>query len=303
MKIELKSKKRTPLLDVISGVALPRDYPWKVLGCLINDLYYLLTPTEIKVLSKIIRKRDFEAYLELSEDWGIQSMYLRDRPLAEVRAVYQVISLLKKFQFPGDRNDRINAAKKKFVQAELSCKDFNSKGFWSLIAPKEEWLVDVFTYSRSFLRKLLGASPPSDDSLTEWSRHGPGANLDTIKGQTSIFHKYENWPYSCTKDAFPYARYAIQSDPRWLGALEDDYRRKYNIPMTAILNQRVFWQQVLYIVPGNRITFVPKNAKTERSIAIEPSMNLYLQLGVDGFFRRRKNGGVLTSTIKRRIKN
>jgi len=41
------------------------------------------------------------------------------------------------------------------------------------------------------------------------------------------------------------------------------------------------------VVDGNRITFVPKNALTERSIAIEPAMNLMLQLGVDGYIRTR----------------
>jgi hypothetical protein len=49
----------------------------------------------------------------------------------------------------------------------------------------------------------------------------------------------------------------------------------------------MFWSNVLNVVPGNKITFVPKSYETHRTIAIEPTMNLYLQLGVDGFFRSR----------------
>jgi hypothetical protein len=58
-------------------------------------------------------------------------------------------------------------------------------------------------------------------------------------------------------------------------------------------NACAFWSDVLKVVPGNRITFVPKNGRIDRSIAIEPCMNLYLQLGIDGFIRRRlKRWGV-----------
>lgn len=40
-------------------------------------------------------------------------------------------------------------------------------------------------------------------------------------------------------------------------------------------------------LPGNKVTFVPKNAKTDRAIAIEPHMNIYVQLGVGKLLRRR----------------
>lgn len=288
MKLKvMESKKRATLLEICSDVRIPKDYPWKILAKLTNDLHYLLDAQELSKLTAIIRSRDFDAYKKLGEEWGLQSMYLNDKPLAKVRAIYQIVSLLKKFQFDTDRDARIKKAGQKVVQAEKACQVFNTEGYKKLIWSDEEWMRHVFTYAKSFLEKLLGRTLPDEDKLTEWSRHGPGANLDTLDGKTNTFSKYENWPYSCTKDAFRYARYAIQSDPRWLGALEDDYRRVYNIPKNAILDQRVFWQQVFWIVPGNRITFVPKNAETERSIAIEPAMNLYLQLGVDGYIRRQ----------------
>jgi hypothetical protein len=287
MKVKKNKKKRASLNEICKDINLPYNYPWKVLGKLIDDLHYLLTREEIDIVSTIIRKRDHVGYLQLSEEWGIQSNYLKDRPLANVRAVYQVISLLKKFTFGSHKEERMKAAMKKFIQGEQACKEFNETGYRNLVSPKEEWITDVFTYAKSFVEKLLGFSPPDDDSLTEWSRHGPGSNLDTNDGLINKFSKYENWPYSCTQDAFVYARFQIQSDPRWLGALEDSYRKAYGIKPWEIIDQRMFWQQVLWIVPGNRITFVPKNALTERSIAIEPAMNLHLQLGIDGYFRRK----------------
>jgi hypothetical protein len=50
---------------------------------------------------------------------------------------------------------------------------------------------------------------------------------------------------------------------------------------------RKFWDDVFEVVDGNRIGFVPKSSVIDRTIAIEPLMNLRLQLGVDGFIRRR----------------
>lgn len=41
-----------------------------------------------------------------------------------------------------------------------------------------------------------------------------------------------------------------------------------------------------WIVPGNRITFVLKDASTDRTIAIEPTVNIFVQLGIGGLLRK-----------------
>jgi hypothetical protein len=41
------------------------------------------------------------------------------------------------------------------------------------------------------------------------------------------------------------------------------------------------------VVQGNRITTVPKNSKTDRVIAIEPDLNMFLQKGIGGIIRSR----------------
>jgi len=274
-------------------VHLPKDYPWIVLGLLADDLRDCFQESEYLRVKAVVRSRDFGQYLQLSKEWGPQSNFPAGMRQTTMFARYQIASLLKKFQFPGDRKSRQEAALEKFAAAELACREFNRSGWRTLANPEEETDLLVLTYARKYLEDLLGFVLPDRGKLTEWSRHGPGSNLDTKKRQTSSYHKYGNWPYSCTRHALGLARLAIQDDERWLGALEDDYRNRYSIPKHVILDQEVFWASVLNVVPGNRITFVPKNALTERSIAIEPCMNLYLQLGVDGYIRRRlKRWGV-----------
>jgi len=271
---------------------LPRDYPWKMLGWLTDDLQHLLGPTDTKRITRIIRQRDFESYLKLSEEWSLQSIDSYRMSLAEVRAKYQVACLLKKFKFDTNKELRVSNALEKFRAAEVQCFEFNTAGFKKLSWSEDNWMININTYMLSFVRKVLGDFPEPNE-LALRSRHGVGSTLDTSDGRNSSYDKFDAWPYDCTLLALPHAISRIKSDQRWLGALEDDYRTVHNIERHVILDQEQFWSNVFNIVPGNRITFVPKSSITERTIAIEPTLNVFLQLGVDGFIRRRlKRWGV-----------
>lgn len=274
-------------------VRVPKDYPWKVLDKIVDDLSSSLSTENVSTMKEVVRKRDFSSYLELSEAWGPQCITSSDTSADKFFARYQASTLLKKFQFPSDREARRATALEKFKAAEVACAAFNNYHWKQLATLSDPIELNCFTYAREFLSKLLGEVLPDWDKLTLWSRHGPGSNLDTKHRQISMYDKYKSWPYSCTSGSREYAQAAIESDERWLGALEDDYRTKHGVEPWRILDRQVFWDNVLHVVPGNRITFVPKNSLTDRSIAIEPCMNLYLQLGVDGFIRRRlKRWGV-----------
>lgn len=285
MKCKTKSRKKRDLTKA-SRVSLPEDYPWKLAAGLLHDLSYLLTDSEKNQVEGIIRNRDVSGYLELSELWGLQSINLHNADtLPVVRGKYQLAALLKNYQFEGSEADKRIAAVMKFIAAEAQCHRANKK-FNSLDRPDEAMSL-VTSEARKFLRNLLGEFIPGGHVLTDKSRHGPGATLDTCKGQTSSYFKYDGWPYSCTVGAYRYARWLIETDQRWLGALQDSYRERYGIAKQFPLDLKLFWSRVIRIVDANRISFVPKNAKTLRSIAIEPTLNLMLQLGVDGFIRGR----------------
>lgn len=291
MKVKSKSKK---LGANASKINLPRDYPWKVLQAMLADLREYLNAEDISELEDIIRKRDVAGLLALRGRWGLQSIaHSGGIEFQKSKARYQLSALLSKFNFAGSREAREKAATEKFIAAEAQCRSFNLEGWKELAASKEEWKVIALTQAKAFLQKLLGVVLPESSQLCEWSRHGPGATLDTEKGKVSTYDKWKNWPYQCTGAVLALAKIAIRSDARWLGALEDDYRTRNNIPKHFLLDRKVFWQSVLQIVDGDRIAFVPKNAETFRTITIGPTLNIYLQLGVDGFIRRRlKRWGV-----------
>jgi hypothetical protein len=291
MKRKTKARKRD--LRKAVSLRLPEDYPWKVVQKLHLDLKEYLSDADNGMIERVLRNRDFDGYLALAEAWGLQSTFLTGVELHVIRARYLLASLVKKFQFPSDKDTRVARAKEIFFSAEGACKLYNDTSYKELIRPETEWGVSVLHYARLFLSRLLGVQLPGHRELLSRSRHGPGATIGTKKGNISQYHKFAEWPYSCTIDAVRYARFAIETDQRWFGALQNSYRERMGIPMQYPLDMSKFWAGVIEVVDGNRITFVPKDARKERTIAIEPLLNLFLQLGVDGFIRRRlKRWGV-----------
>lgn len=287
MKRKPRRKSRQKDIKKSMSLKLPGDYPWKILNKVCLDLEEYLNVDEFKMVNEIVIKRDFEGYLKLNEEWGLQSTVSTDTSVPKLRVKYLLASLIKKFRFETDKEKRIARATEIFFAAESQCKTYNQVGYKSLENPETEWGVEILHYARLFLRKLLGPELPGHKELLERARHGPGATLGTRNGNTSQYHKYAEWPYTCTNDAFRYARFAIETDQRWIGALQDDYRARFGIQKQMPLDLGVFWSTVIEVTDSNRIAFVPKDAQKERTIAIEPSLNLYLQLGVDGFIRRR----------------
>jgi len=283
MKRETKS--RMAPKEFLAPKPLPNDYPWKILSTLVEDLSIYLSEDEVWLITHIARKRDLESYTTLSEIWGLQCIDPQKASLAETRAKYLLASVIKKFRFDTDKEARKQAALDVFLDAEETCYEYNQRGFKVLLdangMPTPE-LRDM----RTFLSELLGHEVIGAGFMDD-ARHGPGANLDTSGKLSGAYHKYHCWPYSCTIGAYRYARFLIETDQRWYGALQNSYREAKDIPMHLPLNMKKFWKDVISITDENRISFVPKDAHKERTIAIEPALNLMLQLGVDGFIRKR----------------
>lgn len=279
-----KVKKTNPLL-----LCLPKDYKWKVLQSFADDVFSTgsLSQEDYDIITYIVRNRDVESYDFLSEAWGLQDINSTypgcSSSLHLLRTRYQLASLLKKFSLPDDEEAARTKAIVNFYLAEADCHSFNHGGYRKLLEEGKP----VLYYARRFIQRVIGEMPIGS-GIIKWAKHGPGANLDTDKtGIVDSLKKFESWPYSVTERCHPYARFLIETDARWMGALIDDYHRREGIPVHYPLDMKVFWAKVLKIVDKNEIRFVPKTRVVMRSIAIEPTMNLMLQLGTDGFIRKR----------------
>lgn len=251
------------------------------------------------LISDVARSKDIRKLDKLIKQCDVQSILSRfgtKRDEFDFFRINQIASFLKKFPFQGNKKETKKKAIEKFIAAEHSCSLYNSENYraFEALSEKHPDFLGVIEEVRQDIEDLIGDAP-SFTSVCHGAKHGPGVSLgDLYKGgKTTSFYKWSNLPYSCTTAARPHAIEAISNDARWYGALDDWYRRKMKIPFTAPINVSDFWDNVLETKEDSKITSVPKNYQTDRTIAIEPLLNVYLQLGVDSIIRTRlKRWGV-----------
>jgi hypothetical protein len=264
----MKFKKIQP--KDIGKVSVTTDYPWRLLSHLTDDLartFGVNTPPE---LASAIRYKDARRYIGWSSVNDLQSINRDGCTFSEALVTNQRSALLKKFPLNIVDIDRSQAAIDKFlaVETRLSALDFRA------IYVKHPEFVN---HLRTFISKVLG-NPQNNFKDMFWNaRFGPGATLGITKGMTSNFYKFKDLPYSCTQAAMPISLALIKSDERWRWAVEKQLH----------LCRKSSYEDLFEMVDGNKVTTVPKTALIDRTIAIEPLMNVMLQLGIHEFLSPR----------------
>lgn len=124
------------------------------------------------------------------------------------------------------------------------------------------WNSVIFTASKK-IQDLLG--PFSWSECYQFMRSGPGATTRTSHARADLYYK-RGLTAHVTKDAFSIGKAYAQSDPRWFNLLGSDG---------------------IIPVDGSKTTTVPKSWKARRVIAIEPCLNIELQMGIGSVIRRR----------------
>lgn len=124
------------------------------------------------------------------------------------------------------------------------------------------------------ISKVLG--PLDVPRVLEDCRWGPGATQDLRKSRATLDKKILE-TISVTARALPYLRAVLESDIHWAGARIGTIPSGHYSMLSSNFN----------IVRGSRFLTVPKNAKTDRSIAAEPTGNSFLQQGVHQYMRDR----------------
>lgn len=277
---------------------LPKDFLFLLMEKLVSDLAELPSQSgdvaplchpdiDLSGVYKAIRSRDLKTLLEATKPLGIQRILPRweDQP-EKVFGLYQLHTLLKKYPLSGD--DCARQAYRTFVEYERHCQLYNTDN-WRALArlnvSHPDYLGIIEEIQEDIVR-CIGDKPPLD-SIYCSAKHGPGTALGHYANEVTSYFKWSVLPYTVSPKARPYAIEAITSDPRWIGALLDRYREEHEIPQYMPVSMSTFWEWVLQCCDYCKYSTVPKSAETDRSIGIEPKLNVYLQLGVDGVIRRR----------------
>lgn len=153
---------------------------------------------------------------------------------------------------------------KRFHEAELSCSTVNraiSKWIWTE--------VPFWVKVRARIRETLGRF--DWEECSQFFGFGPGATTRLPRSRSSAAYKYSGIPES-TSGCAALGSAAISMIPLW---------------KHEVLTKGEGAGDLVKIVQGNSVITVPKNFKTDRTIAKEPDMNIYIQKGIGRVIRHR----------------
>jgi len=170
----------------------------------------------------------------------------------------QSVKLLAKYPYLKTTRDRRAVALKKFLAAEEQCRLTNERLREASCCNSS--VASVIFRAQRKIASILGPVP-SYESLD--FRFGPGASFGT-RGDTSVYRKVDVTALQSTYDLSAELGDFLAEFPGWI-----------ENPATVEL------------VQGSELTFVPKDAKTDRPICIEPLLNGLYQLGVGSHLKKR----------------
>lgn len=179
------------------------------------------------------------------------------------RREYLSQSLLSKFDDGLPATHRRDIAIAKMLETEQVCLHINEQGYRTEHVPNG-WLESVLFYATRYVSDTLG---DLDYSMFEFSRFSSGASTSRPRKRGDAYYKYDSKDAAVhvTPAAWKYAKALVALTPTWCRDVE---------PMVNI-------------IPHNCVTTVPKNIKTDRTIGMEPDMNMSLQLAVGRHIRKR----------------
>jgi len=193
----------------------------------------------------------------------------------------QFAALVKKYPFPARLNpfNPTEKAKENFFLAEQNCKAINER----FLRGDMRFLENKLHRMRSFIRYTIGERPSLSEIYSKCD-FGPGANILVSGNATHIASKIDaSW--SCTPSAFYYARSAIKTNAQLFEYVSTNHEGHYCFDGEDF--DRNFQSKISELVNYNKIAFVPKTSKTDRSIAVEPLLNSFIQKGTDLVLRDR----------------
>ena len=172
--------------------------------------------------------------------------------------------------------DKEEVAMKKFLEAEELCRQTNSiikdarRGLF-MFKPR---VASVIHAALRKIARVLGDVPTIGELDL---RFGPGGTRGTRKSEASVRRKLAE-KLQCSGDLSHWAKYLLEEMPH----LVDIHSLRDRIDEDE--NE---WSLVeLEIIPA-KLSFVPKTAKTYRSICTEPGLNVMVQAGIGKVMARR----------------
>lgn len=188
---------------------------------------------------------------------------------------YLCRSYFSKMKQHGRAKQLRDVALQKFATSEDTCRETNRRLRQARASGHRPEFSAALFVAKKKIAKLLGVFDLK--RLVTHSEWGPGATFDLKRQRAQTDRKMTTIPISVSPSAFAYAKTFIENDLHWsypiLGAFPEG-------PYSLL-------RENFLLTNACRLTTVPKSFKTDRVIAIEPTLNLFLQKGVGSYIRRK----------------
>lgn len=270
-----------------------REAIWSsVLGSVSQCLSETLQPNVFSTVDSIVQNKDLKGLVLARKQLSSPQLYGNADSYLTVQAVLNLFGKTEQ-TIPGI--DPLAAAVARFREAEKLCRitnrrllhyrTFDHSARPLLRGPR---VHEVFHLARRKIADWLG---PVGGLMTEMvGRHGPGGVVGLKRPNTTPYYKFAKQGYTCSSGAYWYAVRAIASSDAWIRALaisEGLIGEEHSVSCIPYETRIRLADANITIAESNEVTFVPKDALTKRSISVEPELNVYLQLGVGEFLKRK----------------
>ena len=219
----------------------------------------------------LIKAGDLKALCEFEVDYCEQGLTAH-----AVKHLRQALAFFQKIEDLEIGYDKSERAFTKFLEAEELCRTSNNilkmhrLGEFSFL-PR---VSGVFHAASRKIGRILGDVP----SFGELDLHfGPGATRATRRQAASIRRKLAE-RLQCSEGLARYVPYVLEELPHIVDIHSVQDRTD---------EDGQDWGRVPVEITPAKLSFVPKNAKTYRSIATEPGLNTFVQLGIGTHMARR----------------
>lgn len=195
--------------------------------------------------------------------------YVWNKRDADFELDYQIACFFKKYQGFDLGIDKEKLAYDKWLKAESRCGEINAvfRSRWMGESHFSHPVEEVFYLARRKITEILGTVGPRDlDIIRTHSRHGPGADTELRRRDASLYSKYQQQG-SIT--------------PACAELFDDIFNSEESLSSKAN-----FAHDAKYAL-NSKLSFVPKTARIDRAICVEPRWNVYLQLGIGDLIAKR----------------
>lgn len=233
-------------------------------------------------LAGALRRRDYKSVY--SEADRLSSQKYEDATSHFV--ANQFALLIKKYPWPVKALDLKpqERATATFWAAERRARRVNVK--FSLLSGhrSRDRLLDEARVARAWIRSTIGERP-NYEHIFKKSDFGSGASVGVHGNATHILAKLHSEKWSVTPGALHHGFGCIMHNFHFVEQLLD--RGDSGIVCLDYTKAFEAYVRRTHVVRSNKISFVPKTAKTLRTIAVEPLANGLVQKGIDLVLREK----------------